>query len=346
MKFLTFLRLFFGGRIFSNVADLKFLEYKACVGFSQFYDQKIHPKAIEIEESRIKHLKKLIWRARLTPFILPALAIITFKIIPESGYIDLSSKGLLEVYLLMAVAAITWAGLPIFSYKKVVKYGVFSEILKFFGDFSYFPGGHKSEIASFEKFGIVPNHDKSQSKTEDLITGKYKDVDVRFEEWILGKKSGKHSYEVFRGATILMSFNKNFNGKTIIKNDGGMVGNFFKKNLGNIFNDLEKVDLEDIEFEKMFEVYSSDQIEARYLITTSFMERLKGLSKFFESNKVEAGFYQNELFLMFYGSRNLFEPRSLFKEVNLVAECRTVIEQMNLIFDLISFLKLDQRTAL
>ncbi|MBU6140175.1 MAG: DUF3137 domain-containing protein [Proteobacteria bacterium] len=343
MKFLTFLRLFFGGRIFSNVANVKFIDDEKCLGFAQFYDQKIHPKAIEIEEGRIKHLKKIIWRAHFSTII---LAVFTTVIISKSVHINSSLEDISLYYYLVITPLIFWAWLPILSYKKSIKSDLFSEILKFFGDFSYFPGGQKSEIESFEKFGIVPNHDKSYSKTEDLITGKYKDVALRFEEWILEKNLGKYSYKVFRGATILLSFNKNFHGKTIVKNDGGMVGNFLKKNLGNIFSDLEKVDFEDPEFEKMFEVYSSDQIEARYLITTSFMERLKGLSKFFESKKVEAGFCQNELFLMFHNSKNLFEPGSIFKEVSLISECKTVIEQMSLIFDLIGFLKLDQRTGL
>lgn len=34
------------------------------------------------------------------------------------------------------------------------------------------------------------------------------------------------------------------------------------------------VRLEDPEFEKIFVVYSSDEVEARYILSTSFMERL------------------------------------------------------------------------
>ena len=40
---------------------------------------------------------------------------------------------------------------------------------------------------------------------------------------------------------------------------------------------LQDVKLEDISFDKRFNVYTKDQVEARYLTTPTFMERLKNL---------------------------------------------------------------------
>jgi hypothetical protein len=40
-------------------------------------------------------------------------------------------------------------------------------------------------------------------------------------------------------------------------------------------NRFEKIELEDPEFEKIWDTYGEDQIEARYVLTTAFMERLK-----------------------------------------------------------------------
>ena len=37
--------------------------------------------------------------------------------------------------------------------------------------------------------------------------------------------------------------------------------------------------LEDIYFNKQFNVYSDDEVETRYLLTTAFMERLSNLKK-------------------------------------------------------------------
>ncbi|MBK9503985.1 MAG: DUF3137 domain-containing protein [Bacteroidetes bacterium] len=39
------------------------------------------------------------------------------------------------------------------------------------------------------------------------------------------------------------------------------------------------VRLEDVEFEKQFVVYSSDEVEARYILSTSFMEQIMAFKR-------------------------------------------------------------------
>jgi hypothetical protein len=143
-----------------------------------------------------------------------------------------------------------------------------------------------------------------------------------------------------------MRFNKNFHGQTIVKSDLGVIRNFSRKVSGGDLSGLERVELEDPDFEKLFEVYSSNQIEARYLLTTSFMERLKKLGHFFGSKKIEASFYGNALLLTFSNSVNLFEVRSIFESINVAVESQKILEEIALIFDVIETLKLDERACL
>src|SRR5690606_40922464 len=81
---------------------------------------------------------------------------------------------------------------------------------------------------------------------------------------------------VFRGQCLVVKFHKQFNGVTKVFRDKGMF---------NIFGKLaqmgkgQKVKLEDPVFEKAFEVYSTDQIEARFILTPECMERLIGLER-------------------------------------------------------------------
>lgn len=86
--------------------------------------------------------------------------------------------------------------------------------------------------------------------------------------------------------------NKRFSGKTIVRKDSTPIGNF----LSGLTTKLERVTLEDPIFERQFEVYSNDQVEARYLLTTSFMERLLELSALYD-NKIECCFYDDNLLL-------------------------------------------------
>ena len=72
----------------------------------------------------------------------------------------------------------------------------------------------------------------------------------------------------FQGLFVKLQMNKNFNGKTVVS-DGTA------KTKG-----LKEVILEDPEFKNIWDVHSDDQVEARYLLTVTFMERLKELNTF------------------------------------------------------------------
>ena len=128
-------------------------------------------------------------------------------------------------------------------------------MIKFlFFNFHYNASGSEN-IAAYEKFSILPKYDSNLSKTEDLVIGFYKNVKFSLEEIDLRVRSQKNeSRQIFRGIVIKLNFNKNFLGKTIVKKDIG-IGNFSRKFNSNLSN-LERVLLEDIEFEELFAVYS------------------------------------------------------------------------------------------
>lgn len=75
--------------------------------------------------------------------------------------------------------------------------------------------------------------------------------------------------------------NKKISGHTII------VGNTTYR------TDLKRIHMESAYFEKSFNVFSTDHIEPRYLLTPSFMERFQELSKVFKTKRISAAFYFN-----------------------------------------------------
>ncbi len=332
----------FNGKVSTKNNDQKFSDNgdKTYAEFAAFYNERIRPKVASAEESRVTHLKQFYFRLKLSiPLCLVSLVLIN-TFLP----INPSDKGFLDANILPFVALSIWCYQPFRSFESKIKSEIFSEIFKFFGDFKYsHKGMGKSGVDLREKFGIIPSY--SSVETEDLVIGNYSDVSITFEEWKLVRGSGKHRKTVFEGATILLGFNKNFLGKTVIRRDSGKIGNFASKIADSDLKGLEKVNFEDPEFEKKFEVFSSDQIEARYLITPAFMERLKNLTKFFNADSVIAGFSDNSLFLMFEGAENLFEVGSMFEEINLIRDSKRAVKQMNLIFELIDYLKINQRTG-
>jgi Protein of unknown function (DUF3137) len=109
---------------------------------------------------------------------------------------------------------------------------------------------------------------------------------------------------------------------------------------------MQKVTLEDPQFEDKFEVYSTDQIEARYLLTTSFMERLLALSRLFSGQGLQAAFHEKHLLLLLNAQENMFEASSIFQPATFTDDIQTILEEMKQIFSLIDHLKLYEQTRL
>ena len=140
------------------------------------------------------------------------------------------------------------------------------------------------------------------------------------------------------GAGVQISFGAGSNGMEVGKYRTGNI-NATKK---------ERVQLEDVEFEKVFEVYSEDQIEGRYLLTPSFMNRLLEYKnkkrygiEFFFSNRLNS---QENTFMFIHNNKDNFEL-SIFKKIekdsfyNLIKEIYDALE-------IIDALKLEQNIGL
>ena len=177
-------------------------------------------------------------------------------------------------------------------------------------------------------------------KCEDFIEGEYKKVNVRLHETKLRRKGNKSSHTVFRGLVVELNFPKEFKGKTLLRKDGGSIGNFFE---GKDFKGLALVELEDPEFESMFQVFSNDQVEARFVLTTAFMERLLSLAKLRSPQghpSVQCVFENKQMVIAIPSAKDLFEPGSIRKSALQVDDIHTFLLEMKEVFELIDVLKL------
>jgi len=107
----------------------------------------------------------------------------------------------------------------------------------------------------------------------------------------------------------------------------------------------KKIKLEDPEFARQFEVYSEDQVEARYLVTPAFMERFKKLNMAFGTNKAKCAFYDDKVMFAISTGKNLFEFGSLFKTLNNLQNIGFFNELFS-ILDMIDYFKLNEKTGL
>ncbi len=201
--------------------------------------------------------------------------------------------------------------------------------------------GAPPEIYRLKELGLVPGWDRASF--EDRLAGERKTDGIEktqfvfFEAHLEEKRTTTDSkgntrttwVTVFRGQCLIAQFHKPFQGVTKVFRDAGAF-NFLAK-LGKGY---PRVKLEDPEFEKAFEVYGSDQIEARFILTPDFMERLLKLEKTFEGKKLRCAFAGGEMLLAVEG-KNLLEPGSMHRRMDDLGRVHEMLHDFAAIFLLI-----------
>lgn len=122
-------------------------------------------------------------------------------------------------------------------------------------------------------------------------------------------KQTTHWHTIFKGLFISADFHKDFRGKTFVRADVaekafGLIGRFLQK---PVWSSLQLIELEDPEFEKEFVVRGSDQVEARYLLSPSMMERMTAMKQRFAAN-IEFSFVNSRMFIAIGTNKDFFEP--------------------------------------
>jgi len=222
------------------------------------------------------------------------------------------------------------------EFESKIKKQIMPQVCKCFGDMRWSEGSY-SDTDLFVKAGLIPAA-YSGADYDDVFTGSYKDVKIEIVEAEFDVGTGKNRRTVFNGVMVKLDMNKNFSGHTIIKPDG-----FFHN---SPLPELKQTMLEDVQFEKKFDVFTDDEVEARYLLTPSFMERLKNMQTAFKADKISCSFHDKYLIIALHTNKDLFSLCSLVKPVDDSRQYFTMYEEIVSIIKLIDHFKLDQKIGL
>lgn len=310
-------------------------------GFAEHYNKHLRILVGEFEQKRLETIRKASkWARIFLPLLVTAIAIYVYYWDEIAALNEVESDLVAALLAGPPVGALIAIVLTLSRYESDVKFHIFPKIMKFFHDYSY--RAHvPSRVHSFEPWDVVPRFDLEES--EDEVRGEYKGVGIDFFETTLSvrkrtRKGRVYHKSIFRGIVIQLDMKKAFKGKTILKENRSRL----EELIANQFISLEQVRLEDPKFERVFDVYSDDQVEARYLLTTSFMERLLRLMEFLGSKKARCSFFQNSLLMMIPMKKNMFEPGSVFEPEDFVDDAKMILEEIHLIHQMVDVLKLDQ----
>lgn len=325
-----------------NITELR-------LGFEDYYQNVLQPKFSGLEAERKKYLRYFILGLLIVFVVIPLICIGLFWWFLEQNNGNLSyhyeGEAPIGWILLGLMILIVLTATPLRIFKRKAKGRVMPEFIKYFGDFYYSYQRYIDDI-TLEKSRLFRDYNRHSG--DDFFIGEYRGVGMTISEENLkfhisdGKKSSTST--VFKGIVILLEMNKNFSGQTIVLKDWGIFNSFHR--LGNLGSGLKRIVLEDSAFEKEFEVYGSDQLEARYLLTTAFMVRMLKVRDAYKSNKIQFSFFDNKLLISIETPVNMFETTSVFRSTTNRKLINQTFEQFASIMEVIDILKLDRRSGM
>ena len=204
-------------------------------------------------------------------------------------------------------------------------------------------------MREYRGIGILPSG-WTDEKNEDEITGCVDGIEFKmFETRLTHQEQDTNSQGETTTRTVvdfdgvLCDFKtaKSFDGHTIITRDFG-----FLNALQSTFSNLDRVFLEDVVFEKKFAAFSTDQIEARYLLTVSFMERLLDIENRFPKGRLQAAFMNDRFVILIRSRRNLFEVKPVGQLYDLESDSKRIKDELGRFIEIAQHLGIASQTKL
>lgn len=306
--------------------------------FDEYYWRVIYPLMVEKEKIRLKYVSSLKKLVIIACVLIPLIIGLAYYFVCK---FDSSGEGVVNImYFAVVIAAFVFRG-PFALYKVHVKNDIMSCFIKFFDGFKYEQGRGLTSYDIKDSY-IFPHFDEFSA--DDCFSGTYKGVGIRICEerliqHIQGRR-GKSKNTVFLGIALEIDMNKNFYHHTFVRKDKGIFNRL------SYVKGFEKVALEDVVFEKEFEAYSQNQIEARYVLTTAFMERMLKLKEIYKGKSIQFSFQDSKVLIAIDTKEDMFEPCKLLKTNLQEEQVYKVFNQFMTIFSVIDVLKLNQRTGM
>jgi hypothetical protein len=253
---------------------------------------------------------------------------------------------------LLAIAAIIACGYGFTkAYKREFKGRLISPLVQFFGaDFVYsadaFVDSDRYSASRIFRTAFT------RYSGEDYIAGtagrtrfECSEICSEYErEYVDSKGNKQKSWKtIFSGLFIVADFNKAFSGGVWVFPDS------LESKLGWLAHKLQEwkldrpgqlVKLEDPEFERLFAVYATDQMVARYVLSPSLMKRITEYRQRL-SHPLWMSFSNGVLYVALAPDRDLFEPKML--SVVDREQCMSVYDDIAIGLGIIEDLNLNTR---
>ena len=196
------------------------------------------------------------------------------------------------------------------KYHKICKHVILPQLAKILGNFDY-RYKDRIDLWQLKKSKIIPRF--KEVRCSDVFRGSYKNVGIEFAELHLYneiERDKRRDIQItrFKGLYVLLDIGHiNFNGHTILNNDKDAIFGIIKLGTGG----LKKAGMVDPEFEKIFDVYTDDQVEARYLLDPVMIEKITRLYNQSHGTGLRAALYESKMLVLISTEEDHFEAEDL-----------------------------------
>ena len=275
----------------------------AGAGFEEIYEAQIKPALIQCEAGR----KKAVW-IFVGAFALAVALVIAIYVLTPIMFGQQASFGFV-LFIFVAVVLIGYV--PLAGVGSAAKTACIRALCGPIG-IDYQPSGKTAPaFDTFLTLRLLPK--PSSTSYSDFFSGRRGEIDFSLCEARLSQGEGKNRHTVFEGQLFRLAATRRLDSTTVVLRNSGWFKSF------ECPQGLRPVGLEDPVFNKTFAVFGSDQVEAREVLTPTFMQQLNDLETAYAGGHIRCAFEATEL-LIAVESRPRFGIGNLFS--NLVDRSR------------------------
>lgn len=304
--------------------------------FDSFYETKLLKTLTELEEIRLSYIKKFkIFLYIGLAFIIPLIISIFLKLTPLVIFVFAFIS-----FIFFSIAYSKYDSLKKLLGPYFKKRIIFPILKHLYKDIEYLPLQKISSKVLNPSLLITQYVYKTSG--DDYVRCKIGKTKIQFSEVEASAGGAANAGAFYSGIFIQATFNKSFKSKTIVLPESLgskalLYSSLYKRQMKN----AAVIKLEDPEFEKEFHVIGEDQVESRYLLSTSLMHRLFEYEKRFQG-KVSFSFVDNRLNISIPILGNMFEAR-VFEPITNKEYIKYNYEYFKLITDVVKDLDLNNR---
>lgn len=250
-----------------------------------------------------------------------------------------------------ALVALFWEEMAVGAFFGISVYGVVSALLTASKRRNFRSNFKNRVVASIAKsFGL--SYDESdglgtdeffeiydcyinEQSSEDMMSGEVQGVRVRFSDFYAAEKvrtkNGTRTDVKFQGVLFVADFHKRLNCEVRVCH----------KNSRNLRRCGQRANMDDVKFEEFFDVYTTDQVGARYALTPLLMQRLTEVYLRLGS-QINAVLREDKIYVAIETWRDNFEPR-IDCSLKQDATIELYVDEIGTLVDIVSELNLNRK---